>query len=223
MKSLHQWNVSIPRAVRIQEELKRFLVLKRTSSEVRTVAGGDVAYSKERGLLFSAIVVLSFPDLKTTETGTASGSISFPYIPGLFAFREGPILIEAFRQLKMKPDVLLLDGHGIAHPRGFGLASHIGVWLDIPSIGCAKTALSTDFSYPEYSEGSFEIIRKDSSEIGAVLRTRKGTRPVFVSPGHRVDLMTSVELVLRTCRRFRIPEPLRRAHHTAVKLRDEPL
>jgi deoxyribonuclease V len=153
--------------------------------------------------------------MEPQEVATARGEISFPYVPGLFAFREGPVLLKAFGKLNTKPDVMIFDGQGIAHPRGIGLASHLGLWLDLPSIGCTKTPLLKDFAWPEPLEGSFEWIRIKGKKVGAVLRTKVKVKPIFVSPGHRIDLQTSIQIVLATCREFRIPEPLRRAHHAS--------
>jgi len=212
MKPLHSWNVGIEEAIQIQEFLGDRIVLKKTISKVRTIGGGDVAYSKKGDYLFGAIVVLSFPDMETLDIATANGKVSFPYIPTLFSFREGPILIKTFQKLRTKPDVMIYDGQGIAHPRGFGLASHMGLWFNLPSIGCAKTPLLDEFNSPGSPKGSFEWIRKEGKEVGAILRTRDKVKPLFVSPGHRIDLMTSVQLILESCQRFRFPEPLRRAH-----------
>ncbi len=216
---LHPWNVGIDEALRIQDHLRERIILERTFSEVRIIGGGDVAYSKDDHLLFGAFVALSFPGLEIIEIATAAGKIEFPYIPGLFAFREGPVLIECFHKLKKKPDLLIFDGHGIDHPRGIGLASHMGLWFDLPSIGCAKTPLSQEFRLPGPSRGSYELIRRKEKTAGAVLRTRERVKPVFVSPGHRIDLLTSIRFILAGCRRFRIPEPLRQAHHAASLLR----
>ncbi len=185
------------------------------SNGVKTIGGGDVAYSKNEDLLFGAIVVLSFPDMEILDTATADGKISFPYIPGLLSFREGPILLKVFQKLKLKPDVMIFDGQGIAHPRGMGLASHMGLWFSLPSIGCAKTPLLDEFISPELSRGSFEWIRREGEKVGVVLRTKEKVKPVFVSPGHRIDLSTSIRLVLESCKGFRFPEPLRKAHQLA--------
>lgn len=212
MKPLHPWKVSIEEAILIQEELRNRIVLEKTFSEVRTIGGGDVAYSKSRSFLFGAIFVLSFPKMEIVDMATASGQIPFPYISGLFSFREGPILIKTFGKLEVKPDVMIYDGQGIAHPRGVGLASHMGLWLDLPSIGCAKTPLLHEYILPGPSKGNFELIHKNGEVVSAVLRTRDRAKPLFVSPGHRIDLITSIQLVLATCQRFRIPEPLRKAH-----------
>ncbi len=182
------------------------------SNGVRTIGGGDVAYSKSDNLLFCGIVVLSFPHMEILDTATCDGKIPFPYIPGLLSFREGPILIKTFKKLKIKPDIMIYDGQGIAHPRGMGLASHMGLWFNLPSIGCAKTPLLDEFISPGLSKGSIEWIRKERKKVGAVLRTKEKVKPLFISPGHRIDLMTSIQLILESCRGFRIPEPLRKAH-----------
>ncbi len=213
MKPLHPWKVSPEEAIRIQKNLRKRILLKKTFSKVRTIGGGDVSYQKEGALLFGAMVVLSFPKLEILETATAVGRIPFPYIPGLLSFREGPILIKTFQKLKTRPDLMIFDGQGIAHPRGMGLAAHLGLWFDLPSIGCAKTPLIGDLVNPKPPKGSFELIQKDGKEVGAVLRTKDKVKPVFVSPGHGIDLATSIRIILGSCQGFRIPEPLRRAHH----------
>jgi deoxyribonuclease V len=182
------------------------------SNGVRTIGGGDVSYSTSDNLLFGAIVVLSFPHMEILDTATCDGKVPFPYIPSFLSFREGPVLIKTFKKLKIKPDVLIFDGQGIAHPKGMGLASHLGLWFDLPSIGCAKTPLLDEFITPGLSKGSFEWIRKEREKVGAVLRTKEKVKPLFISPGHRIDLMTSIQLILESCKGFRIPEPLRKAH-----------
>ena len=179
------------------------------------MGGGDVAYSKNENRLFGAIVVLSYPEMKPIDAAMARGEISFPYIPGLFSFRERPILIKTFQKLRVKPDVMIFDGQGIAHPRGFGLASHLGLWMDLPSIGCARTSLLNEFDSPGLSRGSFEWIFLKGKKVGAVLRTREKVNPLFISPGHRIDLLTSIHLILESCLGFRFPEPLRKAHQAS--------
>jgi len=215
MKPLHSWDVSLEEAVQIQEALQEQIILTKTFSRVKTIGGGDVAYSKEENLLYGAIVVLSFPEMEILDTATADGKIPFPYISSLLSFREGPILIKVFQKLKLKPGVIIFDGQGIAHPRGMGLASHMGLWLDLPSIGCAKTPLLDDFISPAPLKGSFKWIRREGEKVGAVLRTREKVRPLFVSPGHRIDLLTSVQLILESCKGYRFPEPLRKAHQAS--------
>jgi deoxyribonuclease V len=209
---LHSWNLSVEEAIQIQEVLRERIILRKTFSEVKTIGGGDVAYSEDGKHCFGAIVVLSFPHMQILDTATADGKNPFPYIPGLLGFREGPILIKTFQRLRLKPDVMIFDGQGIAHPSGMGLASHIGLWLDIPSIGCAKTPLLDEFISPGLSKGSVEWIRKEGKKVGAVLRTRERVKPLFISPGHRIDLPTSIQLILESCKGYRFPEPLRKAH-----------
>ncbi len=219
MNPLHSWKVTAKEAILIQEGLKDKIILKKDFSKVETVGGGDVAYSKNGDRLFGAIAVLSFPDMEVLDMATADGKILFPYVPGLLSFREGPILIKTFEKLKRTPDVMVFDGQGIAHPRGMGLASHIGLWLDLPAVGCAKTPLLKDFANPALTKGSFEWIHHEGKKVGAVLRTKEKVKPLFVSPGYRIDLTTSIQLILESCRRFRIPEPLRKAHHITRLLR----
>ncbi len=218
MKPLHSWNVSVEEAIQIQEVLKERTILKRTFSKVKTIGGGDVAYSKKGNLLFGAIVVLSFPDMEILDVATADGKIPFPYIPGLLSFREGPILIKTFQKLRIRPDIMIYDGQGIAHARGMGLASHMGLWFDLPSIGCAKTPLLDEFISPGALKGSFEWIRKEGKKVGAVLRTKENVKPLFISPGHHIDLSTSIQLILESCKGYRFPEPLRKAHQLSRKM-----
>ena len=155
------------------------------------------------------------------DMAAADGKITFPYVPGLLSIREGPVLIKTFQRLRVKPDVMIFDGQGIAHPRRMGLASHMGLWLDLPSIGCAKAPLLKEFINPGPLKGSFEWIYQEGKKVGAVLRTKENVKPLFVSPGHRIDFKMSIQLVLETCQGFRIPEPLRRAHHASLLLRRE--
>jgi deoxyribonuclease V len=210
--------VSPKKAIQIQEVLRERVILKKTFSKVRTVGGGDVAYAKDEDRLVGVVVVLSFPHMETLEVATAIGKTSFPYISGLLTFREGPILLKAFQKLEMKPDVMIFDGQGIAHPRGLGLASHMGLCLDLPSVGCAKTPLFGEFMMPGPGRGDFEWIRREGKRVGAVLRTKDRVKPLFVSPGHRLDLPTSIQIVLTCCRGFRIPEPLRLAHQLSTRI-----
>ena len=221
MEPLHSWNVSTEEAIQIQEALRGRIILKKTFSKVKTVGGGDVAYSKNGNHLFGAMVVLSFPSMEILDMATVEGKTPFPYIPSLLSFREGPILINIFRNLKIKPDVLMVDGQGIAHPRGMGLASHMGLWFNLPSIGCAKTPLLDEFISPGPLRGSYEWIRREGKKVGAVLRTKDKVNPLFVSPGHRIDLKTSIQLILESCQGFRMPEPLRKAHQASLLVRRE--
>lgn len=175
------------------------------------VAGVDAAF--EGGEIFAAATLYEYPGMTPVEDAFYQGETKFPYIPGLFAFREGPALVEALKRLKNRPDVILIDGQGIAHPRGIGIASHIGLLMDLPSIGCAKTRLFGECSPPGPEKGSitYMLHPEDKRPIGAVVRTKRGIRPLYVSPGHVTDIRSAVEVVLRCATGFRIPEPLRRA------------
>jgi deoxyribonuclease V len=211
-RSLHPWNVTYREAVCIQEKLRQNISLTNAARKVRSVAGADVSYSMRGGEGIAAMVVFSYPDLDLMDEAFARGEISFPYIPGLLSFREAPLLIEAFQRLQRIPDVVLYDGQGIAHPRSLGLASHMGLLLELPSVGCAKKRLVGDFGEVGLQPGSTTPLKMKGNIIGAVIRTRRGVKPVFVSPGHLIDLEFSIQLVLKTCRGFRLPEPIRRAH-----------
>ncbi|MCX8116475.1 MAG: endonuclease V [Desulfobacterota bacterium] len=214
-KPLHPWEVSTGEAIRIQERLRCLVEIENRFSTLRTIGGADVAYAKEEKRLSGGIAVLSLPELELLDWARAEGHITFPYLPGLFSFREGPILLEAFKTLRVRPDLLLFEGHGIAHPRQFGLASHLGLWLDLPTIGCSRNSLLEDYEPPGPSKGDFSWVYLRGKRVGAVLRTREGTKPIFVSPGHRVDLETSVQIVLGVSPKYRIPEPLRKAHQVS--------
>lgn len=207
----HPWDLSPKQAIELQKRLAPSVIRKSTlkMNRVRTIAGIDTAYRE--GVGCAAVVVLQFEDLKTMESKTATRPIDFPYVPGLLSFREGPVILEALDKLKSAPDLLMFDGQGIAHPRRFGIASHIGLLFDIPAVGCAKTKLVGKYQEPDVALGNFTYLRDDNNTIGAVVRTRSEVKPVFVSTGHRVNLGDSIKLVLRCSTGFRLPEPIRRA------------
>jgi deoxyribonuclease V len=221
MRALHSWDVDVAEAKGIQEDLRNRVVLRNTFSRIKKIGGADAAYSKDGKLILGAVVVFSFPAMELLDLTTASAKTTFPYIPGLLTFREGPVLIDAFKMLKVKPDVMIFEGQGICHPRGFGLASHLGLWLNIPSVGCTKTSLLRVPIAVGAGKGHDQIIRKDEKEVGAILRTKENVKPVFVSPGHKIDLAISIELVLATCRGYRMPEPLRATHQVACFMRKQ--
>jgi deoxyribonuclease V len=211
----HSWDLNQKEAVRLQRQLSRQVI--RTPGikmqDITTVAGIDTHY--HMGFATAAVVTLRLTDLATVDQANATRRIKFPYIPGLLSFREGPVILEAIRKLTSHPDVLIFDGQGIAHPRGFGLACHVGLLANIPSIGCAKSWLSGRYRQPGEEKGCYSYLRDGKEIIGAVVRTRRGVKPVFVSVGHRVNLPDSIGIVLKCCRRFRIPEPIRLAHAEA--------
>jgi deoxyribonuclease V len=220
-RELHRWDVTYHEAVAIQEDLRKRLDLqdKEIPDPVRTVAGADISNDPGSDLFFAAVIVMSLPDLTVIEEATVSTRVPFPYIPGLLTFREGPPLIEAFAKLTHIPDVALFDGQGIAHPRGIGLAAHLGLLLDLPSIGCAKSRLVGSYRTVGDQRGAWTELLYQERRVGAVIRTRKGVRPIFVSQGHRIGLERALALVLSCCRGYRLPEPVRRAHLAVNRLR----
>jgi len=214
---LHPWNVGYKKAVEIQENLKKSIILKGSAKNCKLIAGADVSYTKKSELFYASVVVFKLQTMERVEEVTASGMVSFPYIPGLLSFRESPILLKAFAKIKSGPDVIILDAQGIAHPRGIGLASHIGLLLNKPSIGCAKTRLIGEYNEVGGEAGCHSPLTIKEKIVGAVLRTRKNIKPVFVSPGHKIDLNTSIDLVLQSCCGYRLPEPIRQAHNLVKK------
>lgn len=194
----------------------RPLPLKRPPAHV---AGLDAAYSG--GRIFAAACLYEYPALKLLDIATAGMKCGFPYVPGFLSFREGPALMEAFGRLCKRPDLILVDGQGIAHPRGLGIASHLGVLLGVPSIGCAKSRLVGVHGEPGVGKGERTPLLLGGRPAGAVLRTREGVRPVYVSPGHLIDIEGAVAVVLGCCRRYRMPEPLRCADSAAAAARDK--
>jgi len=221
-QSLHDWNVDYRTAVALQAALREKLILEdRLSGDIRIVAGADISCTRGDDRVFAAAVLLDAATLEVIEEATYSGRTSIPYIPGLLSFREGPALLQAFGKLRKRPDVALFDGQGVAHPRGFGLAAHMGLILDVPAIGCAKTRLIGAFAGPGVRRGQRSPLVLDGKLIGAVVRTKDRVKPVFVSQGHRVSLERAVQIILQCAPRYRIPEPIRRAHILVNKMRVE--
>ena len=218
-RSLHAWDVVPTDAVAIQRSLRDRIVLRGPTHHVRLVAGVDVSYSKGSDRFYGGIVVLRLPDLETVDEAHHAAVMRFPYVPGLLSFRELPVLEPAFAALRTTPDAVICDAHGVAHPRGLGLASHLGLLLDRPTIGCAKSRLVGEHGAPGPAVGEHAPLRIDDRVVGSVLRTRRGVRPVFVSPGHRVGLAPARRLVLRCLDGVRLPEPTRRAHHLVNAVR----
>lgn len=216
----------VPMAERIQHRLAQQLILEDNFTDerdIRLVAGGDVAYEKNGERLVAAVVVFDLRLFTVVEQVICAGRVEFPYVPGFLSFREGPVLLAAIRKLKTEPDVFLFDGQGIAHPRRLGIASHLGVLLDRPAIGCAKSHLFGSYEEPGKEKGAFSFIRdRAGNAVGLVLRTKDNTRPVFVSPGHRVSVKMAGKIILRCVSKYRIPEPLRQAHIRAQRAVMEP-
>jgi len=202
-------------AIALQRELSARVVRADRIGTVRHVCGIDVGFEQDGEITRAAAVVLAFPGLELVEHAIARRRTSFPYVPGLLSFREIPAVLEALGQLKIRPDLLLCDGQGIAHPRRCGLASHTGLAAGLPSIGVAKTRLVGEHRAPPERRGAWAPLVDAGETIGAVLRTRAGGKPVYVSIGHRVSLPTAIEYVMACCTRYRLPETTRRAHHLA--------
>ncbi len=189
---------------------------------IRHVAGADIAYDPDRRLMFAAILVYTFPDLELVECRAVRSRIRFPYIPGLLSFREAPALVRAAHRLETRPDLLICDGQGIAHPRGIGLASHLGLLLDLPTIGCAKSRLVGEHGPVGPRPGDSTPLRLTGRRVGSVLRTRAGALPLYVSPGHLIGHSDSVRLVLECTRGFRLPEPVRQADRFVAAFKVDP-
>ena len=198
----------------LQKKLADQVIRANLPGPIQTVAGVDVGQRGE--IVQAAVVVLGFPGLEIKDVAVAVRPATFPYIPGLLSFREGPAILDAVAKLSERPDLFIFDGQGVAHPRRLGIASHVGLLADIPSIGCAKSRLCGQYAEPGPERGSHVPLIDKGETIGAVVRTRTGVKPVFVSVGHRIDLTTGIEYVLACCRKYRLPETTRHAHRLAA-------
>ncbi len=233
-KKLHSWNLSYSDARDLQESLAskvQFIPLKK---QPELIAGIDCAFSKDGKKIIAAVVVLKLPDFVPVETTTASRKVTFPYIPGLLSFREAPVCIAAVEKLKTKPDLFIIDGQGIAHPRRLGLAAHLGLFFDKPTIGCAKSRLIGRFEEPPLEKGAYTLLKDKKrmkpdtqytihntqyETIGAVVRTRTNVKPVFVSVGNKCLLKDAIKITLACAVKYRLPEPTRLAHQLVSKLK----
>lgn len=219
----HSWKLSPKRAIALQEELAG-RVRRRSSCALRRVElvlATDVSYSKRTDTCYGAAVLWDYRRGRLVAEAAASRPSTFPYVPGLLSFREAPVLLDAIAKLGARPDLLLVEGQGLAHPRRFGLACHLGVLFDLPAVGCAKSRLIGEHAEPGEQRGARAALFHKGERIGAALRTRTGVKPVFVSQGHRIALEQCLRAVLRLAPRRRMPEPLRRAHALANQLRRE--
>lgn len=215
VQNLHGWQMSIAQAMELQRRMASQVIKFGEVAAPRFIAGVDISSEKASGVAMGVVVVLSYPELKVVETKVAEGLLSFPYVPGLLSFREAPLTLAACERLSLTPDLFLVDGQGLAHPRRFGLACHLGLFLDKPAIGCAKSLLCGHYEEPGLEVGSYTEIVDNDETIGAALRTKASTKPVYVSIGHKVDLPTAIYWVMQCCRGHRVPEPLRLAHLAA--------
>jgi len=209
------WDLDTSQARELQVKLSHKVIRCQQNLNINLIAGIDVSISRFSKAGRAVVVVLDYYDFKIREVSVAEGDIDFPYIPGLLSFREAPLAMRAWQGLKSRPDLLMVDGQGIAHPRRLGIASHLGLLLDIPTIGCAKSRLiGTHDSLPEEA-GSYRLLMEKGEIIGAVVRTKHAVKPVYVSIGHRIDLDGAISLVLNCCQGFRLPQPTRLAHIAA--------
>ncbi len=208
----HPWNLTPKEAIELQKSLRENVRFVKLRKEPKLIAGCDISYNKRSTTIYAGIVVLSYPDLTIVEEATAVTETSFPYIPGLLSFRESPAVLKALEKLRQKPDVLVVDGHGYAHPRRFGIAGHLGLLLDIPTIGCAKSVLTGTYKEPEKEKGATSPLIDKEETIGMAVHTRRNVRPVFVSAGHRITVEEAVNIILQSTTKYRLPEPTRRAH-----------
>lgn len=214
-RHLHRWDLAPKEAVAVQRRLAARVEARDRLGPVRHVAGVDVGLVRGSDRARAAVAVLGWPDLELRDQALAEGKVEFPYVPGLLSFREIPVVLRALEALRVAPDLILCDGQGYAHPRRFGLACHLGVVTDTPTIGVAKSRLIGEHDEPARGRGARAALRDRGEEIGCVLRTRTGVRPVYVSIGHRVGLETAIELVLAAAPCFRLPETTRQAHRLA--------
>ena len=215
VKHWHNWQVSINEAKDIQRRMATQVSRYNQIATLRFIAGVDISVSRVSGVATGAVVILRFPELSLVEVRVVSGELHFPYVPGLLSFRESPLVLSAFEGLTITPDLILVDGQGLAHPRRMGLASHLGLLLDTPAIGCAKSLLCGRHEVPGDEPGSCAELTDNDDVIGAVLRTKYRVKPVYVSIGHKVDLPNAISGVLNCCRGYRLPEPTRLAHLAA--------
>jgi len=211
-RRLHDWNLTPREAVALQRQLACRIVTDTPLSACDLIAGADVSYNRRSPILYAGVVVLRADDGSVVERRGLRARTSFPYVPGLLSFRETPVVLKVFAKLKARPDVVMCDGQGFAHPRRFGLACHLGLWLDLPCFGCAKSLLIGEPGEVRVAAGSIADLRDKGETIGAVVRTRTAVKPVYVSVGHRIDLASAVRLTLAACRGYRLPEPTRQAH-----------
>jgi len=212
---LHEWEVSSALAREIQLSLAKRVVTENGVINPRLIAGIDISSPDAQGVARGAVVVLSYPELNIVEIEIAQGKITMPYIPGLLSFRESPLILDACERLSNIPDLVLIDGQGIAHPRRLGLASHVGLCLCLPTIGCAKSILCGQHQPLAEQAGSHAELLDSGELIGAALRTKSGVKPIYVSVGHKIDLASALQCVINCCRGYRLPEPTRLAHLAA--------
>ena len=216
---LHRWDVTPTEAVALQRELADQLDTRTPLNRIKLVAGADISYNKFDPIMYATVVVYRLADGEIVEVQDSVARAMFPYVPGLLTFREAPAYLDAFAKLQTVPDAIMFDGQGYAHPRRFGLASHLGLWLGLPTIGCAKSRLCGQFREPRKTAGSLSPLKDGKAQIGCAVRTKQRCKPIFVSVGNGIDLASAVRAVLAAGRGYRIPEPTRLAHLRVNELR----
>jgi deoxyribonuclease V len=219
IRPLHSWSVTPKEAVALQRKLAEQIELTPPKYSIETIAGCDISFSKRSPILHAAVVVLRISSLEVIESVTATLRVTFPYVPGLLSFREAPALLKAFAKLKHRPDAVMLDGQGIAHPRRFGIACHLGLWLKLPTLGCAKSKLAGECEMPGCEPGERAVLSLRGETVGTVMRTRNRAKPIFISPGHLIDLKTAIKVAIATLDGHRMPLPTRLAHEEANRVR----
>jgi deoxyribonuclease V len=217
---LHSWNVTPGEAIAIQEALRTRIRLRDTFATTDVIAGADMSFDGDWG--YGGVITYAFPSLEEIERRSVRMKLKFPYVPGLLAFREAPVLLAALELLSTEPDLLLFDGQGIAHGRRMGIATHMGIVLNKPTIGCAKSRLVGTFEDPGAERGCYEPLMHGGEPVGAVLRTRKQVRPIFVSPGTGISIKTSIRIVMQCLDGYRIPKPIREADHYVGSIKRKP-
>ena len=218
-EKLHDWNLDFSTARNLQTKLHNRLDLTTLLSDVKIAAGCDVSQNLGSNVFTSAVVIMSYPEFEILETVTSTIEVDFPYIPGLLSFREMPPLLESWQKVKNVPDLVFCDGSGYIHPRKFGLACHLGLWLNLTVIGCAKNLLCGETVMPDEDKGCISDVILDGMIVGKSVRTRTGVKPMYVSPGNGIDIEQSAHFVLESCLKYRIPEPIRAAHKAANQAR----
>jgi deoxyribonuclease V len=215
----HSWKLSPREAIALQKELASQILRKNGFKKIKVIAGVDCSLSKDEKKIHAGVILYEFPSLIEIRRVEATGPLDFPYVPGLLSFREIPTLIKAFEKLDKLPDLVLVDGQGLAHPRRLGIASHLGLILDRPTIGCAKSRLCGSFKGPGKKRGKWTPLMDKTERIGAVLRTRDGVNPIFVSVGHQITLKMAIRIVLQCDSGYRIPKPTREADFFVAKIK----
>jgi len=221
IKSLHDWRVNTKKARELQEQLREKIIFKPLKKNIKIVAGCDVSFAKKSNEIYAGVVIMQLPGMQVIEKKFKKGITGFPYIPGFLSFREIPVLAKVFQKIECHPELILCDGQGMAHPRFFGLACHLGLILNMPTIGCAKSRLVGDAEDVGLSKGDYSDIYFKEKKVGLLIRSRSNVKPIYVSPGHLIDIPSCYKIVMDCLGKYRIPEPTRLAHILVNEYRKE--